>query len=57
MKCKQLRRQLKRLKQGDSITVDDYDITKIDEHTYILIHGPELLEYNLDETVMVVGCE
>lgn len=57
MKCKRLRRLLKRLKMGDSITVDDYDITRIDEHAFIVVHGPDLLEYNLEELVSVVGCE
>ena len=57
MKCKRLRRQLKRLKNGDTITLDDgEEVTRIDEHTYVMFEGPALIEYGLDELINLLEC-
>ena len=58
MKCKRLRRQLKRLKNGDILTLDDgEEVTRIDDHTFEMFDGPALIEYSLDELVMLVECD
>ena len=57
MKCKRLRRQLKRLKEGDTITLTGgEEVTRIDEHTYIMFQGPTLIEYTLDELMNILEC-
>ena len=57
MKCKRLRRQLKRLKNGDTLTMENgEEVTRIDEHTYVMFEGPALVEYMLDELISLLEC-
>lgn len=48
---------MKRLKNGDTLTLENgEEVTRIDEHTYVMFEGPSLVEYMLDELINLLEC-